>query len=86
MKTIIKQTINGYVLEVQYDKDEFCEGETDILIKSYVNDEEDESNPYNGFINLVYDLIETFGIGGSRYSKARLKVDYEPGDKYEAGE
>ena len=33
--------------------------------------------------SLLWFIIEYFGKGGSKYSKERLRIDREPGEKYE---
>ncbi len=34
--------------------------------------------------SVLFDIIEFLGAGGSRYDKKRIRVGFEPGDKYEA--
>ncbi len=83
MEVLIKQTTNGYVTQVLCDPDDLCEGERSSYCTSYIDDETKINNPHGGFRELVQDLIDLFGVQGTRYDKARLHLTYVEGDKHE---
>lgn len=44
--------------------------------------QDDCSSEQRAFVQLIFKLIEYFGLLGSRYSAERIHVQLKPGDKY----
>lgn len=65
----IEQVSNGYV--VTFDDDKRREA---LVFENYSDRE--------GFVSLLWSLVDFFDQGGSRYSAHRVTVGTEPGDKY----
>jgi len=68
---------NGYVCKYP---DENGEGESHLETEVFSDDEIDELKSGE---ELLYWIINHFGISGSRYDAERLTITREPGDKYE---
>ena len=68
---------NGYVCKYP---DENGEGESHLETEVFSYDETDELKSGE---ELLWWIINHFGISGSRYDAERLTITREPGDKYE---
>ena len=72
-KILIERAENGWC--TRYDED----GEVKILVYK----DGDENPDPEAFVCLLQDLVDYFGMQGSRYDAKRIKISIEPGDKYE---
>lgn len=72
----IRKIKNGYIVN-EHTGDEF---ETVVF-----EDEEDDVRKA-AIDGVLWEIIEFFSEGGSRYDKSRIRIIREPGDKWEGGE
>ncbi len=75
MKFELNNALNGLVLKCIGD-----EGVEDITTYQQSDVEEQEAERFKDFL---VDILEYFGPTTSRYSKHRIHISIEPGDKYE---
>ena len=47
--------------------------------------EDDDNDPLKSIESVLWEVIEHFAAGGSRYDKERIVVRREPGDKWSDG-
>lgn len=80
MKFEIKRVTNGLILTAEYGSDLPEENITLVYQEPSISLEENEAEAFADFLRLIND---NFGPMTSRYSKARIYVTVEPGDKYE---
>ena len=73
---------NGYIVEVpDYD---IYDVNTGIMIRKEVfEDIEDELGDIDSLVDALRFIEDQIGPSTSRYSKKRVKISIEPGDKYE---
>ena len=71
----IQRVGNGWVTSYYDEEDEGT--------KIRVYKDADENPDPEAFVCLLQDLVDYFGMQGSRYDAKRIKINIEPGDKYE---
>ena len=82
MKVIIETVQNGLILRTEEKvKDK------DFEVKTvYVTEQDYDAPQAEARQAFLYDLVELLGWMGSRYDAHRLRINVEPGDKYEGQE
>ena len=73
---IVERVSNGAVTEKASDWDVSVK-----VRKAYKFDSEE--GDAGGLVELLYDILEEIGDGGSRYSEKRVQIRLVHGDKYE---
>jgi hypothetical protein len=73
MRVNIEKVVNGFIMRV-------FEDETVYEPDTYVFGHDD---PVDAGFDMLWQLIETLGLRGSRHDSQRLRVIVEAGDKYE---
>lgn len=76
MKLIIETIANGWLVRTD-------DGENVSYPMAFAHDEESKENEVKVFSDVLYYINEEIGPTTSRYDKARIHVDVQPGDKYE---
>ena len=76
----ITRTDNGFLLEHVEQLDDGTETTSQYVIEDNVNDELKSGE------SLLWQVIEFFNLGGSKYDRERLSVTREGGSKYEKSE
>lgn len=82
MKIIIETVQNGLILRTE-EKPEDKEFEVSAVYETEHDDDATQAESRQGFL---YDLVDVLGWAGSRHDSHRLRVNVEPGDKYEGQE
>jgi hypothetical protein len=78
----ITRVSDGYLLEYRNDEYSYDENpDVSPLIQAVVAD--DEGDELKGGEELLWRVINHFGLEGGRHDKERLRITREPGDKYE---
>lgn len=76
-KLVIECANNGWILKTIYKKDP---DENKLEVFSY--DDSSTSAEANAFAELLWAIKSVIGPQESRYSKERVMINIEPGDKY----
>jgi len=81
LEATIQKVENGYSVFVP----NYVDGEGNEYGASFVfeEDEDDEFGDVEVLGKVLWCLIECFGLYGSRHDRKRIRVNVEPGDKYE---
>ena len=78
-KAEIERLENGFV--VQFPNYTDNEGQ-EYNLKLVFEDDEEEFGRVESLGRVLWELVEYFGLLGSRYDKKRIRIELEPGDKY----
>ena len=82
--------LSDYGVEITHVKNGFaCKYPSSNDVREFFETEvfsDDETDELASGEALLWWIIDFFGIGGSRYDAARLRIAREPGDKYEGPE
>jgi len=78
MRFELRNAKNGAILRMEYDIGD--EAEAEELVYQEADEEENEVEAFADFLRAI---DEHYGPSTSRYSKRRIFIRVEPGDKYE---
>ena len=70
----ITRVNNGYILEGPNDHG--------VITESVIQEPETEHGEIDGGISMLWEVLEFFGLAGSRHDEKRIRIVTEPGDKY----
>ena len=82
MRLTIDSASNGYIITYQDDNDRETSAVFEINPKEMSKGGE-ELAAAEAMRDVLGFVVDYFGAGGSRYSKARVRIKLEPGDKRE---
>lgn len=78
----IARVSNGFILTMSPFAEEAI-GEAVLVYEDDCNVFEEGCGERHSFLDMCWELVEYFGLSGSRYSKERIHITLKPGDKWE---
>lgn len=72
----IETVSNGWIVRNKWNEDD----ESEVVYSSVISKDEDE---IGAAVVLLWEIVETLGISGSRYDEWRIHISKKHGDKWE---